>query len=170
MAMRVAQTPHFWAEVTFPMIADCGDNGEQQYPDISFRVKYRRLEEDEYKQLMERVNASRTETLRKLTEPLFKSTAPLLIGSEGFDAIVDAQPSGPKPITDREIIDQVMVGWDHVLDDNDAPLAFNPDNLPRVLKSFGCGGAIVKRFLELHEKAAEKNFARQSVTSQASKA
>jgi hypothetical protein len=173
MAMKVALVPHFWAQVTFPVLTDCGDDGAEQFLDVSFRVKYKRLDETEYTALLQRVQATRMEAMRKLTsmqgmEQLPQTAAP---SSEEVDATVKEQKDlTPQPIDDRQIIDQVMLGWDQVLGDEDQALPFNPDNLSRTLATLGCAGAIVRRFLDLHQKVAEKNFARPSVTSPPTKA
>lgn len=145
MALRLALAPYFWAEVKFSMI---GDNDTSV--DVSFKAKFRRLEQEAYEALMKRVGALRLQALSSTeAQP-----------EEATDA-----PEAPKPITDREIVDMHLLDWQEVLGDDDEPLPFTKDNLDRVLKTLGCRSAIVMTFIQRHQKEIEKNFARPSGTS-----
>ena len=152
MAMRIAPVPYFWAEVKFPMLADCDANGVEQFVDVAFRVKYKRLTDEEYQTLLKRQYAQQLKTFSDL------------MPAAGQDA-----PKMPdvEPITDREVIDMVVLDWDQMLGEDDKPLPFNKDNLERALQTLGCRTAIVKRYFELHKKEAEKNFAQPSGSSTA---
>jgi hypothetical protein len=143
MALRLALEPYFWAAVKFSMI---GDNDTSL--EITFKGKFRRLEQEAYEALMKRVNATRMKAL---------TTAAAMAETEPDDA--------PKPITDREIVDMALMDWQDVLGEDDQPLPFTKDNLNRVLKTLGCRSAIVMTYIELHQKELEKNFDRPSGTS-----
>lgn len=152
MAMRIAPVPYFWAEVKFPMLADCDAKGVEQFVDVAFRVKYKRLADEEYQTLLKRQYAQQLAALQQFVPA----------GMETGDAPKAAQV---EPITDREVIDMVVLDWDQMVGEDDKPLPFNKDNLDRALMVLGCRSAIVKRYFELHKKEAEKNFAQPSVTS-----
>ncbi len=150
MAMRIAPVPHFWAEVKFSMIGDLDTSIE-----VSFKVKYRRLEQEEYEALLARVHASRRAPLAPLGDAV-------AVAREGQPEAADAGRG--KPITDLQVIEEVVLDWDEMLGDNDEKLPFTKDNLALALKALGCKAAIVKRFFELHGKELEKNFAPRPAT------
>lgn len=149
MAMRIAPVPHFWAEVKFSMIGDL-----DQSIDVSFKVKYKRLEQEEYEALLARVHASRL--------AVFASGAGL--PAKAAAAAEGATAEAVKPITDLQVIEQVVLDWDEMLGENDEKLPFTKDNLALALKALGCKGMVVKRFFDLHNKELEKNFARPPAT------
>lgn len=146
MAMRIAPVPHFWAEVKFSMIGDLDQSVE-----VSFKVKFKRLDSAEYEDLMRRVHAARLAAI-----------APPPAPTPASDGSVEAAP--PATFTDQQVIDEVVLDWDDVLGDDDQKLPFTRDNLERALKALGCKAAIVKRFFDLHSKELEKNFARPPAT------
>jgi hypothetical protein len=160
MAMRIAPVPYFWAEVKFSMIGDLDVPLE-----VSLKVKYRRLEQEEYEALLKQVQAARIAALTSAS-----GAARDLIGaaSEPGPApeapAAEGAPAATKHVTDREIIDRVVLDWDDVLDDNDQKLPFTKDNLERALTALGCKASIVKRFFDLHTKELEKNFAPRPAT------
>ena len=158
MAMRIAPVPYFWALVTFSMLTD-SDSAEEKFVDVSFRVKYKRLDQDEHETLMRRVQVARLAALTQI-HGVVGEAAQMLTDEP---AIAGDAPN----ITDREIIDQVMLDWDDMLGEDQQKLPFNKDNLERALKALGCRAAIVKRFFDMHGKAQEKNFARPPSTSSA---
>lgn len=158
MTMRIAPTPHFWAEVKFFMLGDLDTSIE-----VSFKAKYKRLEQEEYEKLLTRVQAARLAALTNL--PGYQAAASVAVGKEGTPA--DATPGDAKPITDLQMIEEVLLDWDDVVGDDDEKLPFTKDNLARTLKALGCKAAICKRFFDLHNKEQEKNFARPPATTSA---
>ena len=158
MAMRIAPVPHFWATVTFWMIGDF-----EQSIECSLKVKYKRLEQEEYEKLLQRVQAARVSAILRASSP--DAAAPVAISEEKKPE--DSVEGSAQPITDLQVIDQVMLDWDDVVGDDDAKLQFTKDNLASALKALGCKSAIVKRFFELHNKELEKNFARPPATTSA---
>lgn len=158
MAMRIAVVPYFWATVAFSMLGD-----DDKSIDVSFKAKFKRLTQEEHEAMLERVQTARLDALTKMRLPLGIAAQDVLIGQEPKDAASEGQ----KPITDREIIDLVLLDWDEVLGDDDQKLPFNKDNLDRLLKALGCRAAIVKRFFDLHQKEQEKNFAPRPATTTA---
>lgn len=151
MVMRVAPVPHFWAGVGFSMIGDMDQSIE-----VSFKVKYRRLEQEEYEALLARVHASRRSAMAAQVKDL------VTVAGEG--QAEDAAADSAKPITDMEVIEYVVLDWDDVVGDNDEKLPFTRDNLALTLRALGCKAAIVKRFFDLHGKELEKNFAPRPAT------
>lgn len=147
MAMRIAPVPHFWGEVKFSMIGDLDQSVE-----VSLKVKYRLLEQQAYEDLLGRVHAGRLAAIRGAT------------GLEPEPQPQDGAAAAPQPITDREVVDMVMLDWDDVLGDDDQKLPFTKDNLERALGALGCRAAIVRKFFEVHAKELEKNFAPRPAT------
>lgn len=162
MAMRIAPVPYFWAQVKFPMLTDCDSNGVEQFADVTFRVKYKRLSDKDYQQLMKRIYEKQRLTTQQLLSQISPSTAEVIEkpAAEASEAPIEA-------IDDRGVVDMVVLDWDDMVGEDNEKLPFNKDNLERAMEVLGCRAAMVKRFLDLHKKEAEKNFAQPSESSTA---
>jgi hypothetical protein len=142
--MRIAPVPHFWETVSFTMPGDFGKPIE-----ASFKAKFLRLEQDKFEELMARINAARVSAI---------AGGDTFITEVAGEAPADA--TGPKRITDQEVVDNHLLGWDDVIGDDDAPLPYTKDNLARLIQAnLGCRAAIVRTYINAHFKAPEKNSA-----------
>ncbi len=62
------------------------------------------------------------------------------------------------PLTDREVIDQVLVGFgEDLLEEDRTPMAYNPANVDRLCAIWPLEGAIVKSFFDNYITGATKN-------------
>ena len=52
-------------------------------------------------------------------------------------------------INDQEVVDEYLVGWDKLLDENDDPIEFSPENVNDAMDLAPYARAIVGGFLEL---------------------
>ncbi len=157
MAMRIAPVPYFWAEVKFSMIGDLGQSVE-----VSLKIKYKRLEQQEYEQLLKRVQAARLAAITAVSKALAKTPA----AEGGEEAPAQPAAEAPEEFDDQKLVAEVVLDWDDVLGDDEQKLPFTRDNLARALKALGCRAAIARRFMELHQEEQEKNFApRPAITS-----
>lgn len=59
--------------------------------------------------------------------------------------------------TDRELVHEVMCGWEGVTDEEGATLDFNPDNLNALLNMYPTRPTIVKTFYDSIKGAKRKN-------------
>lgn len=60
-------------------------------------------------------------------------------------------------LDDAKLIDEVLLGWDGVQDDDGTALEFNDDNLAKLLDIFPTRPSIVKAFFASLKGAKEKN-------------
>ncbi|GAP38786.1 phage tail assembly chaperone [Piscinibacter sakaiensis] len=113
-----------------PVVAHIpGDNGKATK--VSFGVIFKRLTQDEYKALLARLDESKREALKN---------------GDPF----------PK-FGDREMLDEVLVGFDADLQEEDGtPMEFTPQNVDRLLSVYPIQPAIVTSFFDNFGKAAEK--------------
>jgi len=70
------------------------------------------------------------------------------LGQARIDEIVSALRDGGDGLTDRTIVDDVLIGWDKVLDADGQPIDFTPVNVAAVLEVEGVRAAIVKAWFE----------------------
>lgn len=133
--------PSFTSPVVFHTPADGGKTQKNE-----FSVSFRFLPADEVKELFRRLDAQKLLAVARQKR-------------------LEADPEGalhaeqePDEITDREIIDRVLIGFGADLKGEDRqPLPFTPDNLDRLLRVHGTQQAIVESFFKHHFKAPEKN-------------
>jgi len=137
MTFRIAVVPHFWQLVEHELIGDLGTTVK-----IGFKVKFRRPDQDEVEDLIQRV---------------FDKARATLLPAEPPAAPADPTATAAKELTDREVIERFVIDWDDVLGDDDRPLPYTPDNLARANRVLGVRGAIVRTFLDNFLKAPEKN-------------
>lgn len=137
----LTEKPSFTSPVVFSIPADGGKTQK-----VEFSVLFRFLPADEVKELFRKLDAQKL-----LTAARHKR---LELDPEGG---LHAEQE-PDEITDREIIDRVLIGFGPDLKGEDRqPLAFTPDNLDRLLRVHGAQQAIVESFFKHHFKAPEKN-------------
>lgn len=148
MTFRIAVVPHFWQLVEHELIGDLGTTIK-----IAFKVKYRRPDQQEVENLVERV--------------FDKARASLLASVPAGEPAPgdESTATPPKPITDQEVIDSYVLDWDDVLGDDDAPLPYTADNLARANRLLGVRGAMVRTFLDNFLKAPAKNSGARPATS-----
>jgi hypothetical protein len=139
MSFKLAINPFFWAPVALSLVGDMGERIEG-----SFKVKFKRLSQGEYEAL-----------LAKIRLPV-KPNDPIELEAEIEMAKAEKREPAWR-ITDREVVDQVLLDWDDLVDDADQKMPYTPDNLERVETILGVRAAIVNAFFEAHAKAPEKN-------------
>lgn len=137
----LTEKPSFTAPVVFHIPADGGKTQK-----VEFSVVFRFLPADEVKDLFRRLDAQKLLTAaRQKRHELDPESA--LQGERDQDEI-----------TDRDIIDRVLIGFgDDLKGEDRKPLDFTPDNLERLLRVHGAQQAIVESFFKHHFKAPEKN-------------
>jgi hypothetical protein len=64
---------------------------------------------------------------------------------------------GETLLSDDEVLDQVVTGWQDVLDQNDQPLEFNPENFGALKNVFPTRPTLVTAFFESIKTAKRKN-------------
>jgi hypothetical protein len=62
-----------------------------------------------------------------------------------------------KELNDSTLIDEVMVGWDGVADENGTPLEFNDQNLAALLNVFPVRPTLIRTFYNSLNTAKTKN-------------
>ena len=140
MAFILAPQTRFTAPVSFRIPADGGKTQK-----VSFSVAFKLLHASELKELFQRVQAS-MEKQRALTR--LREQQPDLVH----------EPMPEPEFGDRDVIDEVLVGFgEDLLDVDRQPLEFTPGNLDRLLRLAGAQEAIVESFFEYHVKAPGKN-------------
>lgn len=73
-------------------------------------------------------------------------------------APTETEPGTPPTMTDREFIDAWLIGFGlDVLDDDDTPLMFTPENVTRLLRQPGAKQAVLTAFFDGYEEAETKN-------------
>lgn len=77
------------------------------------------------------------------------------LSQEELDDVTDRL--GAKTLTDKGLIDEVLVGWKDVQDENSTPLEFNETNLAALLNVFPTRPTIVKTFFASISGAKAKN-------------
>jgi hypothetical protein len=104
-----------------------GENGQRMA--VKFAVQFKRLSQDDVRDF-----ALRTK-----------------------DAMEDAQESRASP-TEVSVmyLMEIMSDWKELIDEDNAPLPFNRDNLTKLV-DLGLGGAIYKTFYESQPRSREKN-------------
>lgn len=137
----LTEKPSFTAPVVFPIPSDGGKTQK-----VEFSVMFRFLPDDEVKDLFRRLDAQKLlAAARQKRHELDPESA--LQGEHEQDEI-----------TDRDIIDRVLIGFgDDLKDEARKPLDFTPDNLERLLRIYGAQKAIVESFFKHHFIAPEKN-------------
>jgi hypothetical protein len=138
MTFKLAINPYFWACVKLSLVGDMGKRIEG-----TFKAKYRRMAQKEYESI-----------LAKMRLPLKPDGA-----LEASDTVEgdDAQPHQEWRITDKELLDLVLLDWDDLLDEDDQKMPYTPDNLERMEQILGVRASLVQTFFEAHAKAPEKN-------------
>lgn len=139
MTFKLAINPFFWAAVAVSLVGDMGVRIEG-----GFKAKYRRLKQKEYEALLKRMNL-----------PVKPVDAESLALAE--EAAKAEGRTAEWRITDRELLDLVLLDWDDLLDENDAKLPYTPENLERAEEVMGVRAAMVQAFFDAHNKAPEKN-------------
>ncbi len=137
----LTEKPSFTAPISFHIPADGGKTQK-----VDFSVSFRFLPADEVKELFRRLDAQKLLTAARQKR-------------------LDADPEGAlhtdqeaDEITDREIIERVLIGFgDDLKGEDRKPLPFTPDNLDRLLRVHGAQQAIVESFFKHHFQAPEKN-------------
>ena len=134
---KIAASPTFIAPVSAQIPADRGRTTK-----VSFHVAFKRLSQHEYQDVLRRLQASKHELERAVRDAQAK----------GEDV------SGLQPrFGDRELIDEVLVGFESDLQDEAGqPLAFTPANVDALCAIYPIQPAIVNAFFEHFGKAAEK--------------
>jgi hypothetical protein len=140
MAFKLAINPFFWTPVKLRLV------GDMNVPiEVEFKAKYKRLAQPDYEAL-----------LARLRLPVQPADAQDL-----EDATEAAKAEGRTVawrVTDKEVVEQVLLDWDGIVDEDDQVLAYTPDNLERVEKVLGVRAALVNAFFDAHVlKAPEKN-------------
>ena len=64
---------------------------------------------------------------------------------------------GEKQLTDDELLAKVVTGWEDVLDDQDRPLEFNPDNFTALKNIYPTRSTLVQAFFDSIKTAKRKN-------------
>lgn len=64
---------------------------------------------------------------------------------------------GEQLLTDDELLNQVLVGWEDVLDDQDRPLDFTPDNFNALKNIYPTRPTLVQSFFDSIKTAKRKN-------------
>lgn len=90
----------------------------------------------------------------KLAPKKFKAHFARLPQSEIDDLIAKAQA---KEITDNDLVDKVLVGWDDVVDDSGKPIEFSPAMRDRLLEIFPVRPSVVTAWFESLSGAKRKN-------------
>ena len=90
----------------------------------------------------------------KTVQKVFSATFKRLSQSE-LDNVKERLDS--KDLTDGALIDEVMVGWGDVADENGTALEFNEQNLAALLDVFPVRPTIVKTFFDTLHAAKAKN-------------
>lgn len=137
----LTEKPSFTSPVVLHIPADGGKTQKNE-----FSVVFRFLPADEVKDLFRRLDAQKlvVAARRKRLE-------------SDPDGALHAEQE-PDAITDREVVDRVLIGFGTDLKGEDRqPLPFTPDNLDRLLRVHGAEQAIVDSFFKHHFKAPEKN-------------
>lgn len=69
------------------------------------------------------------------------------------DKLVD----GEQQLTDDELLDEVVKGWEDVLDDQDRPLEFTPSNFAALKNIYPTRPTLVQAFFDSIKTAKRKN-------------
>lgn len=137
----LTEKPSFTAPVAFHIPADGGKTTK-----VEFSVVFRLLPADEVGDLLKQLDIQRLKAAARQK----------LIDSDPERALIELQDDDG--LTDREIINRVLVGFGRDLMGEDRqPLEFSPANLDRLLSMHGAQRAIVTSFFENHFRAPEKN-------------
>jgi hypothetical protein len=140
MAFKLAINPFFWALVKLRLVGDMGVPIE-----VEFKAKYKRLSQPDYEALLAR--------MRLPVKPADADEA----AAEEERAQAEGRTVAWR-VTDKEVVDLVLLDWDGIVDESDQTLAYTPDNLELVEKVLGVRAALVNAFFEAHVfKAPEKN-------------
>lgn len=152
MTFKLAINPFFWAAVKLSLVGDMGKRIEG-----SFKAKYRRLSQQEYEALVARMQL-----------PMKPASEPGEV-AEGDDPgqleAGDASEFKQWRITDKEVLDLVLLDWDDLLDEHDQKIPYTPDTLEQAEAVLGVRASLVQAFFEAHVKAPEKNSGRRHAAS-----
>lgn len=130
--IKITSTPTYTAPIVVEMP---GDNGK--FDKVAFTAVFRRLTIGEIETIHKRLNASVDP--KAPTEDA--SADPVII-----------------PMTDDELVRDVMVGWGKdVIGDDGLPLEFNDAHLTALLDIFPVRPTIVRRFFDTIANARAKN-------------
>ena len=143
MAVVITKNPAYWAP------GHCIVPDQPGQPLVfKFKARFKRLNEEERKALDQRIHAGR-EYVRALSR-----------------ALLENQPAPPQPtdqITDKEVLDLVLVDWDGFKNDDGSVAIYTPAARAQVVfDNPGLEGAFVRAYLESRDvsqdlAAAEKN-------------
>jgi hypothetical protein len=135
MTFKLAIAAFFWAPVSVSLVGDMGARIEGE-----FKAKYKRLTQQQYEDLLARI--------RLPVKPSDEADATAEEEQEGFQGW---------RITDKEMLDLVLLDWDDLVDENDQKIPYTPDNLEQKVEPvMGARAALVSAFFDAHVKAPEK--------------
>lgn len=143
MAVVITKKPAYWAPGHFIAPDEPG-----QPLVFKFKARFKRLNEEQRKELDQRINSGR-EWMRSVSR-----------------ALLENQPTPPQPadqITDKELLDLVMVDWDGFKNDDGTVAIYTPAARNQVaFDNPGLEGAMVRAYLDSRDAsqdlaAAEKN-------------
>ncbi|MBC7859196.1 MAG: hypothetical protein H7Z39_10555 [Burkholderiaceae bacterium] len=127
----------YWTPVNVEML---DENGKKKT--FIFKAKFRRLSREELDDLSERLEKSRKAALKKAQAE-----------AEGKELEVDESDT----LTDAKVIEETLIGWADVTDENGQKLEFNPDNLALLLNVNPVRPTLAKTFFATTYGAAGKN-------------
>jgi hypothetical protein len=135
MAFKLSIKPYFWALVSLSIVGDLGVPIKAE-----LKAKFRRPSQDEYQALIARINER------------------MMLNVKALQAVEAGDFSAkPEEIKDQDVIDNFLVDWAELLDENDQPLAFTTDNCKAVMNIFGARAAFVTAFFNAFKDQPEKN-------------
>lgn len=103
-------------------------NGDGKKKKVIFKAKFRLLPREELDELNQKIAIS-NRAMKAAKE-----------AGEPWDA------NSPDRFTDADVIDQVMIGWEDVADENNAPIPFGPEALEALLDIHPVRPTIVTTF------------------------
>jgi hypothetical protein len=151
MTFKLAINPFFWAPVKVSLVGDMGARVEG-----SFKAKYRRLSQEEYEALLARMRLP-VRPIQLPAEAIDGEGGAQGASSEPGDIEGQLEPITQWRITDKEVLDLVLLDWDDLLDEQDQKIAYTPDSLERMETILGVRASLVQGFFDAHVKAPEKN-------------
>jgi hypothetical protein len=148
MTFKLAINPFFWATVKMSLVGDMGKRVEG-----AFKAKFRRLSQQQYEALLERLRLP----VQPPARPGDSAEGDGPIAAGGADAS-EVEPQAQQwRITDKEVLDMVLLDWDDLVDEDDQKIPYTPDNLERLEGVLSARASLVQAFFDAHVKAPEKN-------------
>ena len=141
MSVKLSANPFFWAPA---LLVLAGDNGETF--EHAFKCKFKRLKTSEHKLLARRLDAGRAAAMAAAGLAAIATSAPAV---DEPQAPTPDQADPVKPITDTELLDQVLLDWQGLADEAGSPVSYSPaERLAANEEWFGLEAAMVRSYFD----------------------